>query len=268
MSEQAVPVSPQIVNVANFLRDHKLLKKRSGLLNGAIQIDFFRLKRLVRALSSPQFTQQKDVPIIEKPQDVTQIIVQLIESKMIVPVDKLSTNDTRTKGIKPVKGSPALFPAQKADLNNPESYFIWVYNKPNPMLIVYSIIAIAAVFTILLFPLWPRFMRKGVWYLSMIAMGLIALLFVVAIIRLVMYLISLAVCPKGFWLFPNLFEDVGFFDSFKPLYGWEEKVEKKGKKSKKGKAEPAPSATNSGVEVHATSVTKKTHTPVLEEVDE
>jgi len=32
---------------------------------------------------------------------------------------------------------------------------------------------------------------------------------------------------------PNLFEDVGFFDSFKPVWGWQENKKQKSKKSKK-----------------------------------
>lgn len=28
--------------------------------------------------------------------------------------------------------------------------------------------------------------------------------------------------PPGLWLYPNLFEDVGFFDSFRPVWGWQE----------------------------------------------
>ncbi|KAJ2561930.1 Translocation protein S62 [Coemansia sp. RSA 1836] len=31
----------------------------------------------------------------------------------------------------------------------------------------------------------------------------------------------MAAAPQGLWIFPNLFEDVGFFESFVPLYGWE-----------------------------------------------
>jgi len=35
--------------------------------------------------------------------------------------------------------------------------------------------------------------------------------------------------PPGIWLFPNLFEDVGFFESFVPLWAWQ-KVPKGKKK--------------------------------------
>jgi translocation protein SEC62 len=61
-----------------------------------------------------------------------------------------------------------------------------------------------------MFPLWPPIMRLGVWYLSMLFLGFIVLFFVIAIIRLIFYVITLVVASPGIWIFPNLFADVGF----------------------------------------------------------
>ena len=60
-----------------------------------------------------------------------------------------------------------------------------------------------------MFPLWPPFMRQGVWYLSIGLLGLVGAFFVLAIIRLILWGFS-KVIGKPFWLFPNLFADVGF----------------------------------------------------------
>lgn len=73
-----------------------------------------------------------------------------------------------------------------------------------------------------MFPLWPMKMRLGVWYLSMGMLGLIGLFFVMAIFRLILFAITMFAVPPGLWLYPNLFEDVGFFDSFRPVWGWQE----------------------------------------------
>lgn len=59
-----------------------------------------------------------------------------------------------------------------------------------------------------MFPLWPPFMRQGVWYLSIGLLGLVGAFFVLAIIRLILWAFS-KVFGKPFWLFPNLFADVG-----------------------------------------------------------
>jgi translocation protein SEC62 len=65
-------------------------------------------------------------------------------------------------------------------------------------------------------------LRQGVWYLSVGMMGLLGLFFAMSIFRLILFCVTVFAAPPGLWLFPNLFEDVGFFDSFKPLWGWQE----------------------------------------------
>ncbi|GME71260.1 unnamed protein product [Ambrosiozyma monospora] len=112
---------------------------------------------------------------------------------------------------------------------------MWTFTPPNPYLWIYSILGLGAVFGMILFPLWPFWMRKGVWYLSTGLLCLIGLFFALAIVRLIIYVCTLIFMPRQFWLFPNLFADVGFIDSFIPLYGWEDPKALKGKKGKKAK---------------------------------
>lgn len=76
--------------------------------------------------------------------------------------------------------------------------------------------------TVVMFPLWPVTLRIGVWYLSMGFLGLIGLFFAMAIFRLILFCATVFTVPPGLWLYPNLFEDVGFFDSFRPVWGWQE----------------------------------------------
>ena len=109
----------------------------------------------------------------------------------------------------------------------PLMHYMWIYEVPSVKTRVYSILAVIAVFAVVLFPLWPMFMRQGVWYLSVGMMGLLGLFFAMAIFRLILFCLTVFVTPPGLWLFPNLFEDVGFFDSFKPLWGWQENKKKK-----------------------------------------
>lgn len=86
--------------------------------------------------------------------------------------------------------------------------------------LLYSAILILIIFAGVMFPLWPESVRTGVWYLSLGSLWLFGGLMVLAIIRLIIYAFSL-VLGKGFWLFPNLFADVGIIDSFIPLYGYD-----------------------------------------------
>jgi translocation protein SEC62 len=55
-------------------------------------------------------------------------------------------------------------------------------------------------------------------------LGLIGLFFAMSIFRLILFAITMFAVPPGLWLYPNLFEDVGFFDSFRPVWGWQEVI--------------------------------------------
>lgn len=101
-------------------------------------------------------------------------------------------------------------------------HFVWLYEGSQIKTKLYAGGFLAIVFAIVMFPLWPMKMRLGVWYLSMGMLGLIGLFFVMAIFRLILFAITMFAVPPGLWLYPNLFEDVGFFDSFRPVWGWQE----------------------------------------------
>jgi len=93
---------------------------------------------------------------------------------------------------------------------------------------------VAIVLAGVMFPLWPTSLRIGVWYLSVAVLGLIGLFFGLAIFRLIFYVITIVVAKPGIWIFPKLFDDVGFVDSFIPLWAWDVPPKKKSKKSKDG----------------------------------
>lgn len=273
--------SPVANNIANFLFQNPILKQRTGLLNNTTDIEFFRFKRFQRALLSDDYKEKQKNPKnglipINNAQDVQNVFVLLIQNQLLLPVTKLHYAEIKqVKGWKPNKEKPTLKKADKAVMD-PNTYYAWLYQKPNPFILLYSVLAIAGVFTVILFPLWPNFMKRGVWYLSMGALGLIALFFLTAIVRLIIYIISLVAFPKPFWLFPNLFEDCGVIESFQPVYGWEEPKKKKSKKKSQNAVASTPvaeekvgsdKAKTTGSEVsNSTSAGKRK--VILEEVDE
>jgi translocation protein SEC62 len=140
-------------------------------------------------------------------------------------------NHAKPKKEKRVKGLWEVKIEQQQDFD-PMMHYVWLYEGSQWMTKVWAGLALVAVFTVVLFPLWPLFMRQGVWYLSVAAMGLLVAFFGLAIVRLILFCITFFAVPPGLWIFPNLFEDVGVIDSFKPLYGWQERKKKK-KKAKK-----------------------------------
>lgn len=87
---------------------------------------------------------------------------------------------------------------------------------------MYAAGALVLIMAVVMFPLWPITLRIGVWYLSMVMLGLIGCFFAMAIFRAILFAVTWFAVPPGLWLYPNLFEDVGFFDSFRPVWGWQE----------------------------------------------
>lgn len=121
----------------------------------------------------------------------------------------------RTKGLWTVK-------IEQHQETSPLMHYVWLYEGPQWKQKALAAAVVAGIFAVVLFPLWPMVMRQGVWYLSVGMMGLLGLFFAMSIFRLILFCITVFAVPPGLWLYPNLFEDVGFFDSFKPLWGWQE----------------------------------------------
>ena len=108
-----------------------------------------------------------------------------------------------------------------------EMYYVWIFEGPQWKTKLYAAGALAVILAIVFFPVWPYKLRLGVWYLSMACLGVLGLFFAMAIFRLILFTITMFAVPPGLWLYPNLFEDVGFFDSFKPVWAWQETAESK-----------------------------------------
>lgn len=125
---------------------------------------------------------------------------------------------------KRIKGLWTVAIVQQQDAGD-DMHYMWLYEGSQWKQKAYAIGALACVMTLVMFPLWPLFMRQGVWYLSMGMLGLVGLFFVMAFFRLILFGITMFTHAPGLWLYPNLFEDVGFFDSFRPLWGWQETEE-------------------------------------------
>ena len=101
-------------------------------------------------------------------------------------------------------------------------YYIWLYEGSQVMRKVYGALALGIVFLIVLYPLWPLVLRQGVYYLSWGFLGLLGLFFLMAIFGVILFCITYFAVPPGLWLYPNLWEDVSFMDSFRPVWAWHE----------------------------------------------
>lgn len=229
MSQVAVgPPNPKecdgrALALADFLRHHKSLKQRPGILNGKRQ-DFFRVKRALRALESSEYQKACNKKGSKLPKITTH--AEALEAFRLLPLNRLAFRVQRMEtqvalkaGLKPSKGVPVLVIQPRQEFGD-DMYYVWFYEPVQIITYVYAALALVAIFAVVLFPLWPIKMRIGVWYMSMGLLGFLGVFFGIAIVRLILFSITYFVASPGLWIFPNLFEDVGFIDSFLPLYGW------------------------------------------------
>ena len=197
-----------------------------------VLIHVLSVKRASRALQSPAYAKARSknplLPEVTNDAQARNAIQLLPLSMLALRVSKADPHEGHDhakpkKDAKRVKGLWTVKVERQQEFE-PMMHYVWLYEGPQWKKKVYAGLVLVAVMTVVLFPLWPLFMRQGVWYLSVAAMGLLGLFFAMAIFRLILFLITFFAVPPGLWLFPNLFEDVGFFDSFKPLWGWHPEV--------------------------------------------
>ncbi|KAM0328120.1 hypothetical protein ACHAQA_005523 [Verticillium albo-atrum] len=227
------PPNPKALALAAFLRG-QALKPRTCILNGERK-DMFKVKRALRALQSPAYEKaRKKNPLLPEITDRASLenTFKLLPMSMlalrVVKTDAHAGHDhkkpKRVKGLWTVK----IEPQQEA---KEEMYYAWLYEGSQVMRKVYAAIALLVIFLIVCYPLWPLKLRQGVYYLSWGFLVLLGLFFVMAIFRVILFCITYFVASPGLWLFPNLWEDVSFMDSFRPVWAWHETA-KKGKKKK------------------------------------
>ncbi|KAI6785150.1 Translocation protein-like protein [Emericellopsis cladophorae] len=263
------PPKPEALAMAKFLRSQDL-KTRTCILNGERR-DMFRVKRALRALESPAYEKaRKKNPLLPEIKDRA----SLENAFKLLPLSMLAL---RVKQIDPppgpngkkakrVKGQWNVKIEQQQEAGD-DMYYAWLYEGSQVKRQLYAALALVAIFAVVLYPLWPLKLRLGVYYLSWGMLGLLGLFFLMAIFRVILFCITYFAVPPGLWLYPNLWEDVSFMDSFRPVWAWHET--EKPKKKKKSKAEgggagasSAAFAASTGQPAPASATTTGTDTQV------
>lgn len=229
------PPNPVAIALAKFLRSQNL-KPRTCILNGERK-DMFKVKRALRALQSPEYEKARKknpaLPEITDRASLENTFKLLPMSMLALRVSKMDPHeghDHPPKKTKRVKGlwTVRIEPQQEA---KEEFYYVWLWEGSQVKRQIYAALALLVIFTIVLYPLWPLKMRQGVYYLSWGFLILLGLFFLMAIFRVILFCVTYFITPPGLWLFPNLWEDVSFLDSFKPVWAWHETAKKKKKKT-------------------------------------
>ena len=222
----------------------------------------------MRALKSDAYkkAQKKNplLPKIENDAEAKNALGMLPLSMLALRVEKKDPheghNHAKPKKEKRVKGLWEVKIVNKQEFE-PMMHYVWIFEGSQWKTKMWAVLALIAVFTVVLFPLWPLVMRQGVWYLSVGAMCLLIAFFGLGIVRLILFCLTVFTIPPGLWIFPNLFEDVGFFDSFKPVYEWGDS--KKKKKSKKKIAAPEGASAPAAEAKEAPPASTETSAPAV-----
>lgn len=99
-----------------------------------------------------------------------------------------------------------------------EDTYIWVKDPPAYLSLLMSIAFVIFCLSLVMFQLWPRKLKVVASYAAYPILGFIVFLVVLSIFRLIFFCITFFSHSPGIWIFPNLFADVGFFESFVPLW--------------------------------------------------
>uniref|UniRef100_A0A914H5W3 Translocation protein SEC62 n=1 Tax=Globodera rostochiensis TaxID=31243 RepID=A0A914H5W3_GLORO len=115
-----------------------------------------------------------------------------------------------------------LHDVQTFDVNSNDVY-VWIFDPTPLWKKCVGILIVLGTIGGCLFPLWPDWLRLGIYYLSVTGIALFGLLLGVAFARTVLFGF-IWLCTLGrhrLWLLPNLLEECGFFESFQPTYTYE-----------------------------------------------
>ncbi|KAA1472549.1 translocation protein [Dentipellis sp. KUC8613] len=237
VAEQQARAPADLRNVVSFLRSGKGgLKNRTGVLNGK-RIDYFKGKSAVKALLSPAYAKLKNVPKVTSEAEATTLLGGIIPYAYYLRVDRGAPVGSSS--------SPKHLQLNQMQMFKPEDYYAWFYEGSQWTTYLGGIVMVSVMLAAVMFPLWPPVFRLGVWYISIGVLGLIGLLFAIAIVRLIFYVITVIVASPGIWIFPRLFADVGFVDSFIPLWEWDlPKKKSKKRKGEKGGKEKSDAVLN------------------------
>uniref|UniRef100_A0A673ACM5 Translocation protein SEC62 n=1 Tax=Sphaeramia orbicularis TaxID=375764 RepID=A0A673ACM5_9TELE len=153
--------------------------------------------------------------------------------------DKNDDSPGTPKKKKEVKKKFKLEPHEDQLFLDGNEVYVWIYDPVHFKTFAMGLILVIAVIAATLFPLWPAEMRVGVYYLSVAAGCFVASILLLAVARCILFLIIWLVTGgrHHFWFLPNLTADVGFIDSFRPLYTHEYKGPRSSSKKALDKAD-------------------------------
>lgn len=216
--QQQISSEPEISKLDYAIADHMRdkLPNKEAMFVGIKRVNYFIGSKAVDLLIESKWAKGDDA-IFKTRDDVVRFLHDLLLKKFYHRARKIVKMDGAKKKFKLDMHDVQQF----EDSNQP---YVWLYEPTSLKAWLLCFGVILGVIAVCLFPLWPPVIRIGVYYISIAGLIFLSSVLTLAILRHIVYyaLWMLTLGRLHFWILPNLTEDVGFFESFWPLYSIEQ----------------------------------------------
>jgi len=214
-------MAPSTTDAASFYEDEKNLKLLCDFLRSsegpavreAIEMDkrvyYLKGEKLVNFMVEPKKGAKwpKGLPKFKTRQDAIAVCKELCNYQYMHRSEK--------------RGKGDLVISRDRDFDE-SGIFTWIYEGDKSFSHLMTTLLIMGFLFCVCFPIWPNFLKVFAWYMSV---SFLLLIFFLVTLRGVLFLF-VWILGYDFWFLPNLFdEQLGFVDSFKPLYSFEKTKE-------------------------------------------
>lgn len=213
-------IDANILAAAKFLRDSSKsgLKIFEGIMADK-RVDVFKGSSAISVLLSDQYKKKKNCFLVTCKEDAETLLQKMLDHGLFIR----SVSINGTKFLQP-------------DLSrkwSEDAFYAWVLESSQLWTLLGALGLLLVSFGLVMYPLWPSSMRNITWYIMMLLVGFLIFLIVISIVRLIVFALTYFLVPPGIWIFPNLYEDVSFIDSFIPLWDWSKTEEESSSKKEK-----------------------------------
>lgn len=214
-------MSPNAADTLSFYEDEKNLKKLCDFLRSsegppvreAIEMDkrvyYLKGEKLVNFMVEPKKGTKwpKNLPRFKTRQEAIAVCKELCNYQYM------------HRSVKRGKGDLVI--SRDRDFDE-SGIFTWIYEGDKSFSHLMTTLLIMGFLFCVCFPIWPNFLKVFAWYMSV---SFLLLIFFLVTFRGLLFLF-VWILGYDFWFLPNLFdEQLGFVDSFKPLYSFEKTKE-------------------------------------------
>lgn len=213
----ASDITPVDYAVANYLRNK--LPNKEVMFLGLKRVNYFIGSKAVDLLMESKWAKEGQEQIFKTRHDVSLFLNELLIKKFYHRAKKIIKMDGAKKKFKLDMHDEQIF----QDSNQP---YVWIYEPTSIRAWLLCFTVIFGVIAVCVFPLWPAIIRTWVYYLCIAGLAFLSSILGLAIARHIIFFIiwTLTFGKLHLWILPNLTEDVGFFESFWPLYTIDKKI--------------------------------------------